>query len=103
MAELPPKRRQVVRLPRPKPADWPSQEVPEGECFPLMLPCNLQIKISPYLVSFTLCVTGQTGVSPAWGCHQKLVCPKLADWPNQEVPEGVYFPCKVALQPANIN
>ncbi|KAL0027354.1 hypothetical protein WJX79_003195 [Trebouxia sp. C0005] len=29
MAELPPKRRQVVRLPRPKPADWPSQEVPE--------------------------------------------------------------------------
>jgi hypothetical protein len=36
MAELPPKRRQVVRLPRPKAADWPNQEVPEGECFP---PC----------------------------------------------------------------
>lgn len=31
MAELPPKRRQVVRLPRPKPSDWPDQEVPEGE------------------------------------------------------------------------
>ena len=33
MAELPPKRRQVVRLPRPKSADWPNQEVPEGQCF----------------------------------------------------------------------
>ena len=31
MAELPPKRRQVVRLPRPKPADWPNQELPEGQ------------------------------------------------------------------------
>lgn len=30
MAELPPKRRQVVRLPRPKPSDWPHQELPEG-------------------------------------------------------------------------
>ena len=36
MAELPPKRRQVVRLPCPKPADWPNQKVPEGEWFP---PC----------------------------------------------------------------
>ena len=31
MAELPPKRRQVVRLPHPKPADWPDQELAEGE------------------------------------------------------------------------
>ena len=30
MAELPPKRRQVVRLPCPKPADWPDQAPAEG-------------------------------------------------------------------------
>lgn len=28
MAQLPPKRRQVVRLPAPKQADWPPSEIP---------------------------------------------------------------------------
>ncbi len=28
MAQLPPKRRQVVRLPAPKPSDWPPTELP---------------------------------------------------------------------------
>ncbi len=52
MAELPPKRRQVVRLPRPKPADWPNQEVPEGECFlPLLVFfCILQMKHSVHVI-----------------------------------------------------
>lgn len=48
MAELPPKRRQVVRLPRPKPADWPNQEVAEGERFMLLtIPLTTPVHCSP--------------------------------------------------------
>ena len=48
MAELPPKRRQVVRLPRPKPADWPNQELAEGKCFILLpIPANNPMHCPP--------------------------------------------------------
>ena len=65
MAELPPKRRQVVRLPCPKPADWPNQEVPEGgyiaPCVALHPTGALHPPVSQvlaYLVSFASCAIG---------------------------------------------
>ncbi len=64
MAELPPKRRQVVRLPRPKPADWPNQEVLEGK----YLAPDVALH-HVYLIPFILCLTSQIDLSPAWCCH----------------------------------
>lgn len=56
MAELPPKRRQVVRLPRPKPADWPNQELAEGT---IILLIHLQPDIQAHIQADILtCLVG---------------------------------------------
>lgn len=63
MAELPPKRRQVVRLPRPRPSDWPNQEIPEGVFYDSGCAepaCDLLSTRTPAMLQQTLAVTNCT-------------------------------------------
>ncbi len=96
MAELPPKRRQVVRLPRPKPADWPNQEVPEGAYFPPLFPLQPTDEIASHFCQL-MCHWSKRCVTSLVLSRNLFTCPKPAEWPNQEVPERECFAPLVLL------